>query len=328
MNKVLASIAAVALSATITGCAPTTDGSIPGFSATCQSAPEGTALGKLEVLGGYGTLPTFNFEAPLTSTQIETKILSSGDGIKFTGDQFVELDFMAINGGTGETLQATKFDGTDSAQQFVASGRYPDFCSALAGVRAGSRISVLLPAEFAHKSEGAPESGIGKDDSIIYVIDVRSVYLPYAVGAKQPAVPGFPSVVLAPNGTPGITQLKEDAPKDFKLATLIKGDGEVLSIGDSIVVHYSGFVWGGESFDSSWESNQPDKKIEPAKFQLAESNLIKGFVKALEGQTVGSQVIAIIPPSEGYGEQGQGSIPPNATLIFVIDILGTKKPAL
>jgi peptidylprolyl isomerase len=322
MNKVLASIAAVALSATITGCAPTTDGSIPGFSATCQSAPEGTALGKLEVSGGYGTLPTFNFEAPLTSTQIETKILSSGDGLKFTGDQFVELDFMAINGGTGETLQATKFDGTDSASQLVASGGYPDFCSALAGVRAGSRISVLFPAAFAHKSEGAPESGIGKDDSIIYVIDVRGVYLPYAVGAKQPPVTGFPSVVLAPNGTPGITQLKEDAPKDFKLATLIKGDGEVLSIGDSIVVHYSGFVWGGESFDSSWESKQP------AQFQLAESNLIKGFVKALEGQTVGSQVIAIIPPSEGYGEQGQGSIPPNATLIFVIDILGTKKPAL
>jgi peptidylprolyl isomerase len=322
MNKVLASIAAVALSATITGCAPTTDGSIPGVSATCQSAPEGTALGTIEVSGGYGTLPTFNFEAPLTSTQIETKILSSGDGLKFTGDQFVELDFMAINGGTGETLQATKFDGTDSASQLVASGGYPDFCSALAGVRAGSRISVLFPAAFAHKSEGAPESGIGKDDSIIYVIDVRSVYLPYAVGAKQPPVTGFPSVVLAPNGTPGITQLKEDAPKDFKLATLIKGDGEELSIGDSIVVHYSGFVWGGESFDSSWESKQP------AQFQLAESNLIKGFVKALEGQTVGSQVIAIIPPSEGYGEQGQGSIPPNATLIFVIDILGTKKPAL
>jgi peptidylprolyl isomerase len=322
MNKVLASIAAVALSATITGCAPTTDGSIPGVSATCQSAPEGTALGTIEVSGGYGTLPTFNFEAPLTSTQIETKILNSGDGLKFTGDQFVELDFMAINGGTGETLQATKFDGTDSASQLVASGGYPDFCSALAGVRAGSRISVLFPAAFAHKSEGAPESGIGKDDSIIYVIDVRSVYLPYAVGAKQPPVTGFPSVVLAPNGTPGITQLKEDAPKDFKLATLIKGDGEELSIGDSIVVHYSGFVWGGESFDSSWESKQP------AQFQLAESNLIKGFVKALEGQTVGSQVIAIIPPSEGYGEQGQGSIPPNATLIFVIDILGTKKPAL
>jgi hypothetical protein len=112
------------------------------------------------------------------------------------------------------------------------------------------------------------------------------------------------------------------APKDFKLATLIKGDGEALSLGDNIVVHYSGFVWGGESFDSSWDRNQP------AEFQLAESNLIKGFVKALEGQTVGSQVIAIIPPSEGYGDQGQGSIPPNSTLIFVIDILGTKKPAL
>jgi peptidylprolyl isomerase len=322
MNKVIASLAAIAISASISGCASATDGSIPGVSATCQSAPEGDALGKFEVTGGYGTVPTFKFDAPLTSTQIETRILSSGDGLKFTGDQFVDLDFMAINGGTGETLQTTKFDGTDSAAQLVASGGYPDFCTALAGVRAGSRISVLFPAAFAHKSEGAPQSGIGKDDSILYVIDVRSVYLPYAVGANQPAATGFPSVVRAPNGTPGITQLKEDAPKDFKLATLIKGDGETVNIGDNIVVHYSGFVWGGESFDSSWDRNQP------AEFQLAESNLIKGFVKALDGQTVGSQVIAIIPPAEGYGDAQQQSIPANSTLIFVIDILGTKKPAL
>lgn len=322
MNKVIASLAAVALSASISGCAAATDGSIPGVSATCKSAPEGTALGKFEVTGGYGTVPTFKLDSPLTSTQIETKILSTGDGIKFTGDQFVELDFMAINGGNGDTLQTTKFDGSDSVSQLVASDGYPDFCTALSGVRAGSRISVLFPAAFAHKSEGAPQSGIGKEDSILYVIDVRSVYLPYAVGANQPAVSGFPSVVRAPNGTPGITQLKEDAPKDFKLATLIKGDGDTVNIGDNIVVHYSGFVWGGEPFDSSWD------RSEPAQFQLAETNLIKGFVKALDGQTVGSQVIAIIPPEEGYGDAQQQSIPANSTLIFVIDILGTKKPAL
>lgn len=322
MNRALASIAVVAISVALSGCAAASDGSIPGVSATCQNAPEGTALGKFQVNGDYGTLPTTSFDAPLTSTQIETKIISAGDGLKFTGDQFVELDFMAINGGNGETLQATKFDGTDSASQLVASGGYPDFCTALAGVRAGSRIAVLFPPAFAHKSEGAPQSGIDKDDSILYVIDVRSVYLPYAVGASQTASAGFPAVVRAPNGTPGITQIKDDAPKDFKLATLIKGDGDVVKIGDSIVVHYSGFVWGGESFDSSWERNQP------AEFVLAESNLIKGFVKALDGQTVGSQVIAVIPPAEGYGDQEQGSIPANSTLIFVIDILGTKKPAL
>lgn len=48
-----------------------------------------------------------------------------------------------------------------------------------------------------------------------------------------------------------------------------------------------------------------------------------GFKKALEGQKVGSQVLAVIPPAEGYGAQAQSGIPANSTLVFVIDILGT-----
>jgi peptidylprolyl isomerase len=85
------------------------------------------------------------------------------------------------------------------------------------------------------------------------------------------------------------------------------------------VVHYSGFLWNeGTQFDSSWENGQP------AEFEVAEGSLISGFVKALVGQKVGSQVVAIIPPSEGYGDQGNDSIPANSTLVFVVDILGIK----
>jgi peptidylprolyl isomerase len=65
--------------------------------------------------------------------------------------------------------------------------------------------------------------------------------------------------------------------------------------------------------------------VSPATFTINEANAVPGFVKALEGITVGSQVIASIPPADGYGATGQGSIPPNATLIFVIDVLGINK---
>ena len=49
---------------------------------------------------------------------------------------------------------------------------------------------------------------------------------------------------------------------------------------------------------------------------------MKGFVTALAGQRVGSQVLAVLPPSEAYGATGSGSVPANATLVFVVDILG------
>ena len=55
--------------------------------------------------------------------------------------------------------------------------------------------------------------------------------------------------------------------------------------------------------------------------------VVPGFAEALEGQTVGSQVLVVIPPELAYGEEGAGSIPANATLVFVIDILGIDTPA-
>lgn len=321
LRKLLAASIAVTLSISLGACANGSNAGFSGIKATCDEFVGGDAIDQVKVTGDYGTVPEATFTSPLSSDKIETKVLSEGSGPAFTGDQFVELEFMAINGGTGAKLQATKFDGTDFSAQVIASGQYPDFCNALSGVKAGSRIAVLFPAALAHKSEGNAESGIGKDDSVIYVIDVRKVYLPYATGEAQPAQAGFPSIVRAENGTPGITQLKTDAPKEFKLATLIKGAGEAVAQGDNITVHYSGFVWGGEKFDSSWDRGQP------AQFQLSEGQLIAGFIKALDGQTVGSQVVAVIPPAEGYGDQEQGTIPANSTLIFIIDILGTTKPA-
>jgi peptidylprolyl isomerase len=137
--------------------------------------------------------------------------------------------------------------------------------------------------------------------------------LSQATGAAQPAEPGFPTIELAADGSPQISQLDEAAPAEFKLSTTIKGSGQVVTLSDLVTVHYSGWVWGGDVFDSSWTRG------EPAQFSLLQ--VIPGFTKALEGQTVGSQVIAVIPPAEGYGEQAVGSIPPNSTLIFVVDIL-------
>jgi peptidylprolyl isomerase len=321
LSKVTALIAAAALTFSLSACAATSDASFAGLASTCDPFVGGTGVDKINVSGSAGAVPTVKFDLPLTSDKIETKVITEGDGPAFIGDQFVELEFMAINGSTGETLQATKFNGTDFSAQVIASGSYPDFCHAISGAKQGSRLAVLFPAAFAHNSEGNEESGLAKNDSVVYVIEVRRVYLPYAVGEAQSEQSGFPSVVRAENGTPGITQLKSDAPAEFKMATLIKGAGDTVTQGDTVTLHYSGFVWGGEKFDSSWDRGQP------AQFELAAGQLIEGFIKALDGQTVGSQVIAVIPPSEGYGEQEQGSIPANSTLIFVIDILGTTKPA-
>jgi peptidylprolyl isomerase len=140
-----------------------------------------------------------------------------------------------------------------------------------------------------------------------------------ATGEAQTPEAGYPAVTLDANGAPSITPVKGEAPKEFGVSTLIKGAGEVVGSTDVVTVHYSGWLWDGTPFDSSWTSGQP------AQFSLEQ--VVPGFTKAIAGQTVGSQVIAILPPADGYGEQGAGTIPPNSTLIFVVDILAAANPA-
>ena len=100
---------------------------------------------------------------------------------------------------------------------------------------------------------------------------------------------------------------------------LKKGDGETVADGASVTVHYTGVIWAtGETFDSSWTRG------EPATFST--SGVVEGFSAALVGQTVGSQVLAVIPPAQGYGDTPPESsgIGATDTLVFVIDILATR----
>jgi len=96
---------------------------------------------------------------------------------------------------------------------------------------------------------------------------------------------------------------------------VIQGEGDLVEVGDSVTVHYTGWLWDGEQFDSSWDRGAP------ATFRLADGALIDGWVQGLAGQAVGSQVLLVVPSDLGYGDAGTGSIPGGATLVFVVDIL-------
>jgi peptidylprolyl isomerase len=102
---------------------------------------------------------------------------------------------------------------------------------------------------------------------------------------------------------------------------LKKGSGPKVKEGEPVTVHYTGVLWDTKKvFDSSWKSGAP------ATFPI--SGVVPGFGKAMVGQTVGSQVIAVIPPADGYGPDGNQQDPNTPdqisgtdTMVFVIDIL-------
>jgi peptidylprolyl isomerase len=97
------------------------------------------------------------------------------------------------------------------------------------------------------------------------------------------------------------------------------GTGALAKAGDTVSVHYTGTLTNGTKFDSSRDRG------EPIDFPLGAGRVIKGCDEGIAKMHVGDQAILIIPPSIGYGSRGAGSvIPPDATLIFIVELVGTK----
>lgn len=310
LKNLFALSTALLLTGTLTGC-------VAANNYACEPAGGGSQVNQISVSSDMAAKPDLSFPSPLTADTVQVKTVVEGNGEVFTGRNLVEFEFAGYNGGSGALVQQTNFDGSDTGSAVLGPDQVPNFCVVLAGAKEGSRVVAIIPAQQAHEGQGIPNLGIGPNDSFIFVFDLKKVYLEKANGSALAGESGMPAVVRDPNGVPGITIPNTAAPTELRIATVIQGSGEAVELGDQVVLHYSGFIWeSGEKFQASWDSNQP------AVFALVEGQLIDGFLQAVVGQKIGSQVIAVIPPELGYGEAGSGAIPPNSTLIFVIDVLG------
>jgi FKBP-type peptidyl-prolyl cis-trans isomerase FkpA len=132
----------------------------------------------------------------------------------------------------------------------------------------------------------------------------------------------------APVSTPptqGSSKL-DATPKELQKTDVKQGTGKEASAGKPVIVHYTGWLYDetkpdhkGTKFDSS-----RDRQV-PFGFFLGSGKVIKGWDEGVVGMKVGGQRTLVIPPSLGYGERGAGGvIPPNATLIFDVELIDVK----
>ena len=128
----------------------------------------------------------------------------------------------------------------------------------------------------------------------------------------------LPQITRAANGAPSVDFTAATMPAGLVVEVLEAGDRPAVIEGQSITVHYTGWLWDGAQFDSSWDRG------EPISFVIARGSLIDGWVDGLVGQPVGSKVLLVVPPESGYGHRAMGPIPAGSTLVFAVDVLDAK----
>jgi peptidylprolyl isomerase len=152
----------------------------------------------------------------------------------------------------------------------------------------------------------------------------EAVAAPQSSAASLTAEPLLAQASSSPSATDLMTETAPEenvvtTPSGLKYVDIVEGSGEMPKTGQTVTVHYTGTLEDGRKFDSSRDRNQPFE------FPIGAGRVIKGWDEGLSTMKVGGQRKLIIPPDLGYGARGAGGvIPPNATLIFDVELLGIR----
>ena len=290
-----AGLVAVALTACSTD--PNTD---------CGTAlPSGKASQLVEATGKIGSKPKITVPSPLDTTKSERSIITEGTGEQVHKGQVVEIQYTILDGKTGE-VQQTSYGSGDTYPLALGSGNEA-LSKGLQCAPVGSRVAVVISPKDAGGS-GATSSGV-------LVVDILKAYLAKADGAVRPSVSGFPTVVLAPTGQPGITiPSSGSAPTKIRSEELKAGNGETVKKNSITILQYTAVGWENKNVVfSSWQSGSPDLvSIGTGQSQVNQA-LPQSVLGQLVGKKVGSQVVIEAP--------AEGQVPAAA---WVVDILGVR----
>jgi peptidylprolyl isomerase len=324
-SRLLAALAVLSGAAlALTGCSSSATTSTPTASATgatqtaCSAPATGSAATGVKVSGALDAEPTVSFAKGLEVSKTQRTTVITGTGRKATTGTLLNVAFTIFDAATGKKISTAGYKGMAATQFTVSKQLYlPGLVAAMQCAPIGSRTVTVADSADMFGTNGSESFGVAAGDDIVIVMDLLSTVPTRATGTPQAPTAGFPRVTLAGDGKPKVTIPATTAPSTFRLEVLKKGSGAKVAAGASVTVQYQGTLWRtGKVFDQSWGSG-------PTTFSL--DKVVPGFTKAIQGQTIGSQVVAILPPSDGYGTAGNDTagIKGTDTLVFVIDILAT-----
>jgi peptidylprolyl isomerase len=270
------------------GCGSSVLGDVPTSAA---SAPP------VQVSGAVGEPPSLGYEQPYDVTRQGARTVWPGSGEAVVDGEPVLLNMYAEDGRDGSVISSTYIDApawyTMSAES-LGSNLY----DTLRGQKVGARMLLL------EEDDGVP---------VILVVDVLPTH---AAGTEVAVADGLPTVERGEDGAPRVTvPRKADPPADLQVQPLLRGTGPQVQVGQVVTMRFTAVRWSdGKQFDTTWSPG-----TRPQSATVGIGQLVDGLDQGLVEQTVGSQVLLVVPPSLGYG--GTSSDLADETLVYVVDIL-------
>ena len=277
----------------------------------------GTTAPKLEIKA-----PEIPYEPPYDGKPLSSKTLDNGvtiddfelgtQGDAVGENKLVEFSFKGYAGNTGRQVMGSRVAPAKMIINEATRKRDPiaaAMADAMMGMKTGGKRRVKVPSSIVE--EGAPPGRPSMGD-IYMTVEIVSV-------ADAPVLQG-------PEAYAGEPIASKKLDNGLEIYDYVAGDGRAAQNGDQVVTHYIGQLTDGTEFDSS------HGRADGLPVVLGGGGVIAGFAQGLEGAKPGMLRKVVIPPELGYGDRDQGKIPPNSTLVFMLQIVsvteGTPMPPM
>lgn len=285
----------------------------------CVAVASGEASDSIDISGDFGAAPVVTIPTPVSAETTERTVIVAGEG-PVAGDlSNIMVEVSLYNGTTGAEITTTGFDGTQTIPfEIDEAAVIPGLVRTLKCSPAGARVVGVIPPSEGYGDEGREDLSVLGTDSLVFVADVVEITPPAEPIDVLPygEIDGLPEVTFAADGEPTITIPDAEPPATTQIGLIEAGDGAVVGASADVTVHYRGVNWNtGEMFDDSWSRGAPS--------DFNTGGVIEGFRAAIEGQTVGSTLIAVVAPGDGYGPMGGSGemIGATDTIVFVVEIV-------
>lgn len=244
--------------------------------------------------------PTIEYPIGGTFEEAQSRVEWEGTGEPLAEGEPLLLDLYSVSLTTGAILTDTYLD-LPKAYLMAPELLGNDMYHALVGHREGTRVLLVVPESPTHAGQGT-------------VAVVADVMPERAVGVAQPVREDLPIVINGEYGEPTVTFRDEvEVPTELVAYTLIQGDGTQVKTGSRVLLNYLEIsATTREVVQSTWPV-----EIAPWGVTIGQGAMPAGLEQSLIDVNAGSQVIVIVPPALGYGDD---------TLIFILDVLAVRNP--
>lgn len=291
----------------------------PSASASETETKTGAAGALPTVKGDFGEPPSVDVPDSAPPDELVVKALQTGKGPAVQSGDVIVVDYLGVRWENGQTFDSS-FDRGSPAGFSIGTGAVIDgWDQALVGVPVGSRALLVIPPDLAY-GDTPPGPPIEAGDTLVFVVDILGAHAPGGTAKGEPAPTeddSLPYVSISPREPDMVIPPGFDPPRRLIAIPVVVGSGPKVQAGQTVVVQYKGLLWrNGKVFDSSWSTGQPFVTT------IGAGAVIPGWDKGLVGRTVGSRVMLVVPPKDGYGDDGNGQIRGTDTMVFAVDILG------